>query len=130
MDDKQLLWNRYSMHVEAYHKYFDIVVKLNLFYYGITGAILSFYFTKSNGSHYVEYSLLLPIFFSVGLVLLFAFAIKALRVSKTDMRGIVQQLEMRYYITIDALIYMLWGSIVFVSVVAICITYVFITKCL
>ena len=130
MDERQLLWNRYAMHVEAYHKYLDIVVKLNLFYYGITGAILSFYFTKASGNQYIEYSLLLPIFFSLGLCLLFSFALKALGVTKIDMINLAHQLKMKYYITIDAIIYMLWGSIIFVSVVALSIGYVFLSKCL
>jgi len=131
MNERQLLWNRYSMHIDAYHKYMDIVVKLNLFYYGITGAILSFYFSKAEvGSAYVKLSLLLPVLFSLALIFLFGYAIKALAVSKIDIINIVRELEMNAFVAIDALIYMLWGSISFVVLVSFGILYVLFFSCI
>jgi hypothetical protein len=81
MEEKQLLWNRYSIHIDLYQKYMDIVLKINLFYYGITGALLSFYFSNNGNNSTIEYGLILPILFSFGLIFLFAFADKSLSVS-------------------------------------------------
>ncbi len=61
MDERQLLWNRYSLHIEMYQKYLDTVLKLNLFYYGITGAIISFYFSNNANGLTTELALLLPL---------------------------------------------------------------------
>ena len=40
--DKDILWKQFSLYVDLYKFYMDITMKVNLFYYGITGAILSF----------------------------------------------------------------------------------------
>lgn len=44
MDDRELLWKQYQLNIELYRTYLDLALKLNLFYYAITGAIVSFYF--------------------------------------------------------------------------------------
>lgn len=75
MDDRQLLWNRYEMHIDLYKKYLDVVLKANFFYYGITGAILSFYFSQNGNAGLIEYSLIMPILFGVGFVVIFTFGV-------------------------------------------------------
>ena len=125
MDDKQLAWNRYAMHIDLYQKYMDIVLKINLFYYGITGALLSFYFSADGNGKTIEYALLLPIFFSLGLIGLFCFSVKTLAISSTDIGYLVKELEMPYFIRIDALIYLMRGSIGFVALTTIGLLYIF-----
>lgn len=53
------------MTVELYKFYMDLTVKFNVFYYAVTGAILSFYFANQNIDD-VKYSLLLPILMSIA----------------------------------------------------------------
>jgi hypothetical protein len=62
--DKDILWKQFSLYVDLYRFYMDVSVKINLFYYGITGAILSFYFTHSD-ARLVKYALCLPILMSL-----------------------------------------------------------------
>ncbi len=62
--DKDILWKQFSLYVDLYKFYMDLSVKLNLFYYGITGAILSFYFAHSSAP-LVKYALCLPILMSL-----------------------------------------------------------------
>ncbi len=130
MDEKQLLWNRYEMHIDLYKKYMDIVLKINLFYYGITGALLSFYFTKNGNGSTIEYSLLLPIFFSGALIALFFFAEKALKVSQKDLNSLIKQLGFSYYVRTDALNYIMRGSICFIGLTTISLIFVFFSNTL
>jgi hypothetical protein len=130
MEEKQLLWNRYSIHIELYQKYMDIVLKINLFYYGITGALLSFYFSNNGNNSTIEYGLILPILFSFALMLLFYFADKSLSVSNRDIKSIVSKLGMDYYVRADALIYILRGSIVFIGLTTLGLLYVIFSKSL
>lgn len=64
-ENKELLWKQYQLNVDLYKHYLDLVVKFNLFYYAVTGAILSFYFSKPE-IPMLKYSLLFPILLSVG----------------------------------------------------------------
>ena len=67
--DPKLLWDEYKLQVETYRFYLELVIKINLFFYAITGGILSFYFASVNKEQ-VQLALVLPLVMSV---LLFAF---------------------------------------------------------
>jgi hypothetical protein len=130
MGDKQLLWNRYAMHIDLYQKYLDVAIKLNLFYYGITGAILSFYFSQKSNNSITELALVFPILFSVALLVFFAFANKSYGVSKIDIEKLVSGLGMDYYVRTDALIYIFRGSMTFIGLTIMGLLYVFCSKTL
>lgn len=66
MEDNSLQWKDFEMSVELHKFYVDFIVKLNLFYYAITGAILSFHFSKDSPEVSVI-ALLLPIALSLCL---------------------------------------------------------------
>lgn len=72
MDRSELLWRQYSQNVELYKFYMDLALKFNIFYYAVTGAILSFYFAQNGDGAVpvpdsnIKYSLLLPILMSVA----------------------------------------------------------------
>jgi len=66
MDDRELLWHQYQMNVDLYKGYLDLVVKINVFYYDITGAIVSFYFSNAS-EPLIKWSLLLPLLMSIAL---------------------------------------------------------------
>jgi hypothetical protein len=65
-DSADLLWKQYSLHVDLYKFYLDLVIKVNVFYYAITGAIVSYYFQHS-GDGISRFGLLLPICFSFAI---------------------------------------------------------------
>lgn len=66
----ELLWREYQMGVDLYKFYVDLVIKVIVSYYAITGAILSFYFTKT-GVPVARWALALPCLMSFGLAVLF-----------------------------------------------------------
>jgi len=99
------------MHIDLYKKYMDIVLKINLFYYGITGALLSFYFSQNGNNSLIEYSLIMPILFGIGFAIIFIFGVITLAVSIEDIELIVEELDMSHYVRIDVLLYLLKGSV-------------------
>lgn len=65
MDNRELLWRQYQLNVDLYKGYLELVVRMNVFYYAVTGAILSFYFANQN--ELTQFSLFLPFLMSVAL---------------------------------------------------------------
>ncbi len=83
MDDKEILWNQYKLNVDLYRSYLELVVKINVFYYGITGAILSFYFAHPQEA-LLKYALLLPLVMSVALGVFFLIGAWLARVPRLE----------------------------------------------
>ncbi len=72
--DRELLWRQYHSYLELYKYYLELSLKGNVFFYLITGSILTFYFTNPD-KLLVKYSLILPIVMSLALG--FAFLLRA-----------------------------------------------------
>jgi hypothetical protein len=68
----ELLWRQYSLHTELYKFYIDAVIKINVFYYAVTGAILAFYL-KSPSTPLLRFSLALPMALSFAIAVLFIY---------------------------------------------------------
>ena len=81
--DEELLWKQYQLHIDLHKFYIDATIKLNAFHYAITGAILSFYFTRSEIA-LAKWSLIFPIALSVGLGILFVYGAQLLKVTWED----------------------------------------------
>jgi len=64
MEKTEILWKQYQQNVDLYKFYMDLVIKFNIFYYAVTGGIVSFYFANSYIEN-VKYLLLLPILISI-----------------------------------------------------------------
>lgn len=65
MVQSEILWKQYQQNVDLYKFYMDLVIKFNLFYYAVTGGIVSFYFANSHIEN-IKYSLLLPLLISIS----------------------------------------------------------------
>ena len=130
MDEEELAWRRYSKNVDVYTTFMNIVIKINLFYYGITGALLSYYFSNSGNHYELKYALWLPALFSIGLILLFLYGHWAVIKTKEDIEDCKNTLKMNRWVSVDTLIYTIRGSIFFFAVSFIGIFYVLFNKCL
>ena len=93
MDDKELLWRQYSCHIDLYKYYLDMVIKLNAFYYAITGGILTFYFSHTTLPN-LRFALVLPIAMSLGFGGLFVHGIKLLEITRTEVFAIRDALRL------------------------------------
>jgi hypothetical protein len=65
MDDRELLWRQYELSIDMFKHYLKLTVEFNVFFYGITGAVLSYYFAHSADAH-MHYALLLPFVMSIA----------------------------------------------------------------
>lgn len=71
MDDRlEIAWRDYALVVDLYKHYFDMAVKINVFYYAVTGAIVSYYFAHPV-DHLARFSLVLPVLMSAVLCFIF-----------------------------------------------------------
>ncbi len=91
MDNSELLWRQYSQHVELYKFYMGLTLRFNVFYYAVTGAILSFYFANSTIAN-IKYSLLFPVLMSVAFACFFLYAASLMRLLREDVFAIRTQL--------------------------------------
>jgi hypothetical protein len=66
----KLQWREYEVQIDLYKHYMDIVLKANAFFYFVAGSILSFYFLNYD-KPFVRYALLLPVFISFVLGVIF-----------------------------------------------------------
>ena len=120
MSDKELLWEKYKHVVDIHRSYMDLAVKVNAFYYAITGAIISFYFLHYDNEHLVRYSLVFPFVMSVGLAIFFGKYAFSSRTSDKELRDLARKLEFETYsIIAKALEFMLWVFFILFIIVAI-----------
>ena len=90
-EQAEILWKQYSLQVDLYKFYLDLVVKVNIFYYAITGSILTYYFSQPT-STVVRYALVLPIVFSLALGLIFIYGAGLLKVVRRELFNIRDKL--------------------------------------
>jgi hypothetical protein len=118
------LMKQYQMMVDIYKFHFEMVLKFILFYYAITGAILSFYLTQPNAGFMRTYALLLSSVLGFGFSV-FAF-LGALEVSpmKDHIAEVARDLHLKVFPTeklMNRLKFMLIVTSVLSSGIAICL---------
>lgn len=59
--EREMMWRQYNLHADMYKHYLDLLIKFNAAYYGITGAIISFYFLHRANLPELKYSLLFSV---------------------------------------------------------------------
>jgi hypothetical protein len=91
--ERELLWRQYNLHVDLYKFYLDIALKLNVFFYVITGGILTFYFANS-AERLIRYSLLLPIILSIAFGGVFIYGSILVSVIRKDIFRIRDKLDL------------------------------------
>ena len=91
--ETNLLWERYKHEVDLHRSYLDLAIKLNIFNYAVTGAIVSFYFLHIEGEPLVRYSLILPFLMSGGLAIFFFRSALAARYSQENIHKLADDLK-------------------------------------
>ena len=89
----EIRWRDYELNARLYQFYFDITIKANVFYYGITGGILSFCLTRERHDYTVA-ALLLPILMSIFLAVLFFYGSGLAKVLAHDTAHVAEKLEL------------------------------------
>jgi hypothetical protein len=117
MDNRELLWKQYQLNVDLYRSYLELVLKVNLFYYAITGAIVSFYFAHP-GEPLVRFSLILPLVMSVAFSGFFIYGAVLSRHSRTEIFNIRDALKLQTAPEVNVLIVFLYIFAVVFALVA------------
>jgi amino acid transporter len=106
MNNRELLWKQYELNVDLYKSYLDLAIKMNIFYYAITGAILSFYFAHPD-ENLVKWSLALPLIMSIVLGVFFVICAWLARVPRNETFKIREALGLMAAPEIGVLIFLL-----------------------
>ena len=96
MDQSELKWNDFKLNVDLHRSYLDLAIKLNMFYYAITGAILSFHFANSQLST-AKFALILPVVLSVGLTVFFFWGAKLANNLRSHIKTTAEELGLKAY---------------------------------
>ncbi len=120
MSSGELLWKKYEHEVSLNRGYLDLVLKINIFYYAITGAILSFYFLHVDDEPIVKFSLVLPFLMSLSFIYFFIRSAKASRYANKEIVDLAQAINFNgYSIIAKVLEHFLWIFSILMITVAI-----------
>ncbi len=103
---RDLLWKQYELHVGLYKFYLDLAIRMNIFYYAVTGAILSFYFSHMDEGA-ARFSLVLPALMSVAFAWLFLHAANLVGVVRLEVFRIRDALGLLTAPELQVLVYLL-----------------------
>ena len=93
MENTEKLWKQYDQHIVTYKFYLEILVKLMTMYFAVSGAMLSFYFTKTDIPS-AKLALYLPWLMSVGLFIFFCVGAYLSMITREDLFNLRDQLEL------------------------------------
>ncbi len=91
MNDKELLWKEYELNINTYRGYLELALKVNVFYYAITGAIVTYYFAHHD-QPLIRLALVFPLVTSVFFASLFGVGAYLSKNTRRDTRELGTQL--------------------------------------
>jgi hypothetical protein len=113
----KILFHQYETLVGLYKHHLDITLKTNIFIYAITGAILSFYFSKPQCNGILRYSLIFPSFLNLSYAVFFFLASTKITPFDNDIKAISRALGLMSYPDVRFLKYALrMSSLLFLMV--------------
>lgn len=95
------------MHVDLFKHYLELTLKVNIFYYAITGAILSFYFSRPDPL-VLRWALVFPFIMSVVLAIAACYGARLNEVTRTDVQDLVGRLGLDVWPEMRILSIYLW----------------------
>ena len=104
MNDSDTLWERYKHEVELHRGYLDLVIKINIFYYAITGAVISFYFLHFKDEPLLIYALILPFVMSVAFAIFFYRSAMAADISQRYIEKITEEMKLDYFSAVGSVL--------------------------
>lgn len=96
MNENSINWKSLEMNVDLYKSSMNVVIKLNLFHYAVTGAILSFHFSKESPTVSIV-GLFLPIFLSSMLGCLLIYSAIPAMVLRNAIKKSAEELHLEIY---------------------------------
>lgn len=95
MEVSELLWRQYQQNIDLYKFYMDLTIKFNVFFYAVTGAIVSFALAQHDGNDLIRFSLLLPLVMSLSFAGFFVYGGVLMRVLRRETFAIRDALQLQ-----------------------------------
>ena len=112
-------WKQYEMMALTTRWSTDFLLKTNIFYYAVTGAILSFYFSRPAPQPWsLKFVLILPVLLGVVLGAIFIRSARTTRFAEMQIRAIAKRLGLLAWPDTQGLKYGFVGSAVLVLFIA------------
>jgi len=102
-----LLWRKYELWVTLYRDYLALVLRVNLFFYAITGAIVSYYLAHQ-GQPEARYGLLLPFLMSAAFFAFFVYCAQLVPHMRASVFAIRDQLGLGTAVEVRVLAVLLY----------------------
>ena len=102
-EKEETILKRFDSEIDIYKFHLDIVIKVGLYIFGITGGIVSFVLTNGkfsvNGQFSIisRLSLLIPIILNIGVATTYGLAVSRTRAGFKDHQKTCRQLEIRHF---------------------------------
>lgn len=95
MDPQELLWRQYQQNIDLYRFYMDLTVKFNVFFYAVTGAIVSYSLAQHDSNALIKYALALPLVMSLCFAAFFVYGGVLMRILKKETFAIRDALRLQ-----------------------------------
>jgi hypothetical protein len=92
----EVLMKQYEILVETHKHHLDLVLKLNIFSYAVTGGILSFYFTQKYGT-VINFALALPFIMNAAFSVFCFYASGSLKTTADELERIKNDFSLIAY---------------------------------
>ena len=109
MDQQDLLWKQYELHVSLYKFYLELTLKVNAAFYAISGAVASYVLTHQTVVA-AKAALLIPAVLGVGLAFVAAYGAVMQRYTRNELLAIRDTLKLETIPEIKVLAFLLWVS--------------------
>jgi|JI8StandDraft_2_1071088.scaffolds.fasta_scaffold30184_2 hypothetical protein len=109
MDRHELLWRQYASNIELFKHYLKLAIEINVFYYGISGALVSFALSRPEIES-LRFALLLPLVMSLAFAGLYVYGASLLTVMREETFKLRDQLELEAAPDLIILSVLLWVS--------------------
>lgn len=93
-EGRELLWRQYSMAIDLFKHYLKLAVEFNVFFYAITGGVVSYYLAHNTAS-LMHYALLLPFAMSILFGLFFIYGAHLMGYLRREVFDIRDTLELK-----------------------------------
>jgi len=133
IDANNVLWKQYATYVDLFKFYLDTALKANIWFYSITGAILTYYFKEESArpdspvTTPLDHALVLPMVLGIGLGVIFLFGSTQANDMRNKLNYIRDELKLPGMPHVHVLIYFLALAGFLHIAVSICI-YFFVYK--
>ena len=77
MTKRELLWKKYELDSKRYQFHLELIVKIEIAYFGITGAIIAFTLSRDTTFVYAPWAIAVSVIVGVALALIYFFAAKS-----------------------------------------------------